>query len=230
MYASSSMGTGARATKKRKYALSDKAPFTKSQTSAIAKIAKKVDLRLAETKSFISTSTRSATSDIWYASNLIYPITENTGNENVIGEKMYITNMKFRVSFVSATARTSTPQFLRVAVVKAKKDFTNSHSAITNTDLIRSPAAAQTADDFIDQHKVIKLKDLCRSFNPQTASGASTFWEFTVPVNRTEYFLIDNGGYFMQGNYYLCLQATDFSGINTCGTFSFTWTVNFKDM
>lgn len=215
--------------KKRKTAPAS-GPFTKTQTSAIARIAKKVDLKLAETKSFISTSTRSATSDSWYASNLIYPISENTGNENVIGEKMYLQNIKVRVSYVSASARGASPQFLRVAVVKAKKDYTNSHALITSSDLVRTPGAAQTIDDFIDEHKVIKFKDFGRAFNPNTSSGGATYWDFTVPINRTEYFLTDNGGYFMHGNYYLMIQATDFSGINTVGTFAFTWTVNFKDM
>jgi len=213
--------------KKRKYSGQGSKTFNKSQTSAIAKIAKKVDLSLAETKSFIGTSSRSGTSDFWYASNLIYPIGQGTLNENIVGEKMYIEKINFRLSWKSSSAL---PVGLRVAVVKAKQNFTNSHASITATDIIRSPASITPLADHLDNHKLIIKKDITRVAHPNTTSGIFEEFVFSVPIKKTEYFLSDNNGYLQFGNYYLLLMGTDGTGIGSVGTWGFTWTVDFKDM
>lgn len=215
---------------KRKYQKTSDTPFSKDQAKAIVRIAKKVDFATAETKSYLGTSARSAVSDFWYASNLTYPIAQGTASTNVLGEKMYITNLKFRIFYLANPSLVGVPQIIRVAVVKAKQDFTNSHSAITAADVIRSPAATNSFPDFLDDHKIKIIRQYSRALNSGNDFPQVTVMELNVPIKRTEYIQVDNGGYFMTGNYYLLLNATDFSGVNTAGTFNFSWTVDFKDM
>jgi len=201
-------------------------------TARVSQIARQSTLRLAETKSPIFTSTRSPSSDFYYASNLIYPITQGTTSESVIGEKMFLKNISIRVLYKSSTSLASPTslQHIRVAVVKSKKDFTNTHSSITTSDIMRTPLASSPIVDTYDNHKVTVLKQYKRTLTPQTASGSQATFDINVPINSNVTFQSDNAGYLKFGNYYLILHATDGSGVNTTGLFVMSWNVNFKDM
>lgn len=216
---------------KRKYTKKSDAPFSKTQVSAIAKIAKKVDLRLAETKSYLGTANFNPVSDLWYAQALSYPIAQGTAAENVIGEKMMFKNIRLRIGYTSGATLSGTPQIIRFAIVKAKQDFTTTRSLVTASDIVRAPTGATGYCDFYDDHKITVLSQFDRAVNPNhTSSGHTTHFEVSVPINKTEYNLQNNAGYLKNGNYYLLMFATDFTGINTTGTWFYSWTVDFKDM
>lgn len=202
--------------------------LTKTQTKAVATIAKKATLKVAETKSYISSSTRSPVSDLYYASNLIYPITQGTTSETVIGEKMFLKNIHIRLFYKTAIGLGAAQQTVRFMVVQAKKDFTNSHGTVSYLDLMRGVGGTPSVD-FPDHHKVTILKKYEMVLNPSTTSGHVFVKDIYVPINANKTFQSDNSGYFKAGNYYLILHASDFSGLNTTGQFSFTWSVNYKD-
>lgn len=202
--------------------------LTKTQSKAVTVLAKKATMRIAETKSFISQSTRSAVSDFYYASNLIYPLSQGTTAETIVGEKIFLKNMHLRVFYKTDAARAASPQTLRIMVVQAKKDLTNTHTSITASDVMRT-GGSTPAVDYPDIHKISVLKKYEMVLNPPTTAGMALVKDIYVPINANKTFQVDNGGYFKMGNYYLILHASDFSGINSTGLFSFTWTVNYKD-
>jgi len=195
----------------------------------VAQIARSVNLRQAETKQFQAASYLNMTSDFWQGVNLIYPMTQGTTSVNVIGEKIHLSSFNFRCLYRTDTARTDSIQYLRVALIKAKKDFTNTSASLSTTDLVKSPTAATPFCDMFDYHKISVIRQYKRVLIPKTTKGYATSFDFNVKVGKNEFFQTDNGGYFKNGNYYLIAMATDGTGINTTGQFIYSYDVNFKD-
>jgi len=203
--------------------------LSKPQVKAVKQIAKKTTLQVAETKVYQNHDQLSLTSDFWQVRNLIYPMSQGTTSVNVIGEKIHLKSINLRCVYRTESARTDQIQFIRCALIKSKHDYTNTSSVVTSTELVKSPTANSPVCDIFDYHKITVLRQYKRVLTPQTTKGAACIFDFNVPINKTEYFQVDNGGYLKYGNYYLVAMATDASGINTCGQFIFNWNVNFKD-
>lgn len=207
------------------------APVTRKE---VAKIARKVTLSAAETKSYIAGYSIIPADNVWNAQNLIFPITQGSSAEAVQGEKMYIKNIRFN-GFVAINnpASTSTTRSCRMVVFATKKPLTNSSAAITATDLVRSGGTANSMCQHIDLHKVDLLYD--RKFTLLQQLGSQTVvkqFSLNIPVNRTVYFESDNAGYLKDKNYYMAVVASDGfggSGATAPAKFEYTWAVNFKD-
>lgn len=198
----------------------------------VARIARNVALKAAETKSFISNvSGGSQTQDAVVATNLIYSIGQGVTAESVIGEKVFIKNIHLKGYFNTDTTNDAACT-LRCALVRTKKALTNSRASITVTDAFRTNVTNEAALGHFDLHKVDVLWDKMYKVGIPNISGLSMTqaFDFNVPINKTHYFDADNSGYFKDKNYYLIVTAyKEKFGTVTPGFMSLQWTVNFKD-
>lgn len=195
----------------------------------VVQIAKRVNIKQAETKQFQATNSYNMTSDSWKGVNLIYPMSQGYASTNLIGEKIFLRSITVKALYITDGARTSSTQYVRLALIKAKKDFTNSSATLTASDIVKTPTAATSYPDIFDTHKISVLRQYKRILHPNTTSGTATSFEFSVPIGKNEYWQSDGAGYLKSGNYYLVLNASDASGINTTGNFFITYSVNFVD-
>lgn len=201
--------------------------LSKAMTKAVTKIVKKVDHKLAETKSFLGTVSLNPISDGWYSQNLIFALSQGVSAETMVGTKLFLKSFHLRVFYETLAARGSSPQLIRVAVIRAPQHL---GSGLLNTsDIVRAPAGATTYQHFIDYHKVSVLKEYKRFINPLTASQQSTGFDIKIPINKTVTFTADNSGYLKDSNYYLVVNASDYSGVNQAGQFQISYEVNFQD-
>lgn len=201
--------------------------LSKAMTKAVTKIVKKVDHKLAETKSYLGTASINPISDGWYSQNLIFALSQGITSTTLVGTKIFLKSFHLRVFYETLAARGSNPQLLRVAIIRAPQHLGSGLQS--NSDIIRTPAGSTTYQHFLDYHKVSVLKEYKRFINPLTASQQSTGFDIKIPINKTVTFASDNGGYLKDANYYIIVNASDYSGVNQPGQFQISYEVNFQD-
>jgi hypothetical protein len=195
----------------------------------VAQIARNVQSRAAETKSYLAARSQSITSDIVYAHNLLYPIPQNTGSTGIVGKQMHVKNIRFRSTFNTGVI-TSAPKSFRVLIVKTKQMLATSTSITSFTNVFRSSGGSVSSSLHVDLNKVSVILDKQVTFNTSISGVIQTrHWNFNVPLNKTIKFDADNSGVPKDANYFLIITGTDYSGINVMGQYFYDWAVNFKD-
>lgn len=209
------------------------AQLSTKQVKAVATIAKKAVLRQAETKSPITNVNITLGDNLVYAQNLIYFIPQGDSSTAVDGAKMNIRNINIRGQLTGYnTSVDNAPITFRVAVVKTKKALTNTNTAITATDVLRSNTSYNASLGHFDLHSVTLLED--KTFSLPTPNIANTAvmkpFDMNIRVNKDEYYDKDNSGYLKGGNYYVIITASRWgAGSVNAGAAYLQWTVNFKD-
>lgn len=219
--------------KRSKVYVNRKTALTASQKAEVSKIAKRVVLRQAETKSYYQSSTNATVFDtVGYARNLIYPIAQGATSETVIGEKLHIKNIRIKGQMLF-NGTTEADKMTRFVIIKSEKDLTNSQASITLSDVFRATSNGSLAPTVSspDLHKI----DLFYDSGPiRVVKSYATHLpiypiDINVNIDKTEYFDGDNSGNLKGGNYYFVFTAYDGSTANMANI-AFDWTVNYKDL
>lgn len=197
----------------------------------VAKIARAVTLRTSETKSYYSTYTTSPLDDNYVAQNLIYPISQGAGSENIVGEKMFLKNIRLKGFMqINQPNATTTTRCARIIVFATKKQLTNSQTIITDTDLVRTGGASSSLCEHVDLHKVDLLYDNTWTLTQNLANQIETIpFNINIPINKTVYFDADNSGYLKNKNYYVAFCGRDGGLTSNPVLFVHNYAVNFKD-
>jgi len=203
----------------------------------VAAIARRVTMKAAETKSYLQNSFLDPVDDLIGCQNLIYPISQGTGAGSIIGEKLYIKNIRIKGRLYSNTATNKNSKLCRIIVFRTKKQLTNtSTNSILSSDLFQNSVGGLAAKGHVDLHKVQLLVDKTFTIHMDLGDVTGTAgyrkqipWEINVPVNRTEYFDQDNSGYLKSSNIYLAYTASDGSATLNPAVCEYSWAVNFKD-
>lgn len=211
-----------------------KKPKMDSQT--VAKIAKKVVMKAAETKSSLTNYGINPLDGIWNAVNLSFPIGQGDTAEDVIGEKIFLKSINLRISVFTQNNNAGTTSIGRVVVFRSKSQICTSSTAVlttSTTELTRSPvntSAPHTAH--IDLHKVDLLFDQSFTLTPQVANTQTIqhTMNAVIPIGKTHYFDSDNSGLFKDKQYYL--GVVGYNGILVSSPLGFTAScaMNFKDL
>lgn len=220
-----------KANKKRRYTFRKKrTTTTKMSTAMVARIAKSVSLRAAETKSFLGNlSSTNQGDDVCRVWNLNYPITQGVTSTNVLGEKIHLTNIRIQGLLRSNVASSEATRIVRMLVFRTKKQLASTTAVdITATDLYRSNVNVCSAQ--VDLHKVDLLHDQYIKLQP-TIEGKTVQTNFVIniPINKTEYFDEDNSGFFKNKSYYLAFHHYDGNAITPPSQMYCTYALNFKD-
>lgn len=197
----------------------------------VATIAKKVVMKSAETKSFLGNSGTIAPLDtIYNVQNLIFPIAQGLSAENIIGEKLHILNMRIRLNMFTTNNSNNITKYARVVCFAIKKPLTNTNTTITASEIFRVPLGANPTQHHVDLHKVDLLYDNVFTLVPQVAAQTvQRFVQIPININKSVTFESDNSGYLKNKNYYLAVMGQDGSSISSPVTFTYTYSVNFKD-
>lgn len=220
----------------RKRTMSAKVPPTpkksKLDQQQVAKIAKKVVMRAAETKSSLTSYAVTPLDAIWSVSNLSFPIGQGDTAEDVIGEKIMMKSINIRGNIYTQNNNAGTTTLCRVVVFRSKQNLTTSSASITATDLVRATAAGNPQQHHIDLHKVDLLYDTSFALTPQVGNSQVIQQPFVIniPINKTHYFDSDNSGLFKDKQYYLGFVGYNGIVVSSPAGCTFTAAVNFKDL
>lgn len=199
---------------------------------------KKVVHKDAETKSPITNNGVSGVllfPDLVYAQNLNHFIAQGLTAETIIGEKIFIKNIRakllmFALNSVSAGQTDTT---FRVAFIRTKQPLTSTNTNITTVDVFRNNPQAVASQGHLDLHKVDVLYDKTFHFGqPNQANVLQTKEvEVVLNINKTHYFDTDNGGYLKDKNYYMIYTAHkgDLTVATNCAALRAVWAINLKD-
>lgn len=204
----------------------------KLDSKEVTKIAKKVVMRAAETKSSLTNYNTTPVDGVWSASNLTFPIGQGSTAEDVVGEKIFIKSINVRGNIYLQNANNGATTITRLVVFRSKQNLTTGTAAITSTDLVRSPVATNPQQHHIDLHKVDLLYDTTFSLTPEIANAQvmQQPFSFTIPVNKTHYFDSDNSGLLKDKQYYMAFVGYNGIIVSSPAGCTFTVAVNFKDM
>lgn len=219
----------AKGTKRRMFRKTRKVPvYTASQ---VARIARSVTLKTAETKSKLDNYAATNLGDnAVRAWNLTYPLSQGVTSESVLGEKINLKNIRIMgFSRVNSGSGNNNTKIVRLIIFKATKQLASSTPInITPTDLYRNNVTPP--QNHVDLHKVDLLYDKMLTLTPSLASQETIVpWTINIPLNRTEYFDSDNSGFFKNKNYYLAIHHYDGNGVYVPTLHQFTVGINFKD-
>lgn len=219
--------------------------LTKKQKQDVAKIAKKVTLRTAETKSAPNyNSMTPSAGDTVQVQNLNYFMGQGTTDQTYTGTEIFVKNMNIQMQVrrngsASFGATFNDSVIARVIVFATKKALTNTTTSITASDLFRDDGygsyRAQLVYPDLDKVKVLYDRKINISSPVATSTTVAspsneTVFGINLPINRKKIFDNDNSGYFKDANYYLAVVYTDSVGIPSYVTFRYNWVVNFKDL
>lgn len=202
-------------------------------TQDVVRIAKSVVHRSAETKSYVRYVSATPLDNVCYAINVIGRIGQGNSSETVIGEKMYMKNLRVR-GFTYSNNATFTTKQLRILVIRTKQQLTTTEAVISGlTDVFRTGTTTLTPVAHIDLHKSDVLYDNIWSITPRTGSVTPNTetvpFEFNVPINRTEYFDSDNGTYLKDKTYYILVCPYESSGVTNPLGVQIAYATNWKD-
>lgn len=210
-----------------------KAALTKKQQSAVAAIAKKTVFKQAETKSYIAYRNMAPFDSAYAVLRLNWPIANGTGDVAIIGEKMHLTNIRFRCNIYKTNLTNNVTRLCRLLVIRSKQNLGSgtSPTVITTTDVMRNPTNSKVTLDHVDLHKVDLLYDktLTIDKNVETGINLQRPFEFNIPINRDEY-LDPSTGNLKHGDYYIVYASYDGSLTSSPTGFDFTYALNFKDL
>lgn len=220
--------------RKRRYSKKTvKGPLSKAQAKAVARIAKKVDLKENEHKSmFISINGSNMFDSLVYAKALNFAAAQGTGSEQYVGEKIFLKNFHLK-GHASFTKAGDPAVIFRCLVIRStNKILTNSSTAITYSDVFRSGSSNSNFPSclHVDLHKVDLLYDsgpkvFNRNYSAQVPKYA---FDIKIPINATRTWTADNSGYFKGGDYYFIMMTEDSSG-DWAGNINYDYTMNFSD-
>lgn len=218
---------------------------TKLETK-IAKIAKSVVMKEAETFSPINSFEWSNNTGQITAQNLLFFMQNGDSSITFRGEKVFFKNIRMKIRVLyrgAATAATvyNTPRVVRLMVFKTKDALTNTSTNIARSSLFRAETGTVNnlfaTTSHVDLHKVTLLHDSLVTFDgrditPTTTAGNDVIKavELNIPLNKIEYFDADNGGYLKGGNYYFAMVFDDQQATINGITISCTYAVNLKDL
>lgn len=196
-------------------------------------VVKSVLNREIETKSAMVRITGLAlTEGLTYASNVCSAITQGTTADQVVGEKLFLKNINFKMNLKTNSA--AVPKALRVLIVSSKDKLqnTNAFALIANSSIWRAgvlPADLTLAHP--DLHKLDVHYDHTFTFNPSlSASDAQRRdLQIRVPFNRSMYIEADNGLYFKNKNIYMVCTAYQSGGLNVPVELDTVCAINFRD-
>lgn len=214
--------------------------------SKIAKIAKSVVMKEAETFSPINSFEWSNNATQITAQNLLFFMQNGDSSITFRGEKVFLKNIRMKVRVFyngSATAATvyNTPRVVRLMVFKTKDALTNTSTNIARSSLFRAESGTVNnlfaSTGHVDLHKVTLYHDQVivfdgRDITPTTTAGNGLIKpvDINIPLNKIEYFDADNGGYLKGGNYYFAMVFDDQTATINGITISCTYAVNLKDL
>lgn len=216
------------------------------KAAELKQIVKKVVMKTAETKSFLQSSSMSLAANSPRVENICSIITQGTGGTNVLGEKMFIENIRYRGilqwSGSLFVGTSNTPRIVRMVVFHSKEKLTTSQTSLTVAQLFRqdhsgAPDTGNLATKgHIDLHAVTLLHDQqivieSRDLGTTAAVADQIYpWSFNIPIKKTKYVERDNGNYFKDGAFYFAAVFDDIIA-STAGaiTLNYTFAVNFKD-
>lgn len=235
---------------KRKYTTVTKVtPKKKSKMDAkMAKIAKSVVLRQAETISPINNFEFSPNYNELATRNLNYFVSQGDTSYQIHGEKVMLKNIHMKVRLfwnggisVGVTVGNS-DRIIRVLVYKTKTPLTSSYgSSITKSEVFRQESGTTSTllatTGHVDLRKVTLLYDKSITFRARdmittaNVSGMLKDLDINIPLNKVEYFDGDTSGYFKTGNYYFSVIYDDTIASSLAGfTVSCQYAMNVKDL
>lgn len=205
---------------------------SKLTAARVRRIAKSVLLKSAETKSYVAEYTTNVSDNAAAAINLNFALAVGDGNENRIGTKIHITNIRVR-GLVYSNNATTTTKIARVLLIKTSEALTNTtNTAITNSLVFRTGTTGVVSNAHVDMKKVTLLHDERMEMTPTYgAVSPQTMlmpYDFNIVLNKPEVYKSDAAGYLKNGNYYLILVAYDGS-TGACIGFNNAVSINFKD-
>lgn len=208
----------------------------KIDLSAFNKQVKKVIHKQSETKSYLdNVSGQNLYNDFVYAQNLNYGISQGVNSEQIIGEKLFVKNIRVKgqVTSLCGTTPSNGQLAYRVLIVRTKKALTSSWSAVTFSDIFRGSTTAVASRAMVDLHKVDVIYDKTKIIGQPNNSAVAmmSHVDFNIKINKNHFCDQDNSGYFKDKNYYLIITAhkEDSGVLANVGYLRATWTVNFKD-
>lgn len=211
------------------------------------KIAKRVVLKLAETRSPIfSRDYTLGAPDVVYAWNLNYFMSQGDTGYQFTGEKVLIKNIHLMANMVyngnanTAGSYYNYPRFLRLSIVKTKDALTATTGSVTASQVFRQETGTLgtflASTGHIDLHKVKLIYDKKFTFDARDQGTTSAVThrlksiDVNIPINKTEFFDGDTTGYFKSGNYYAIWTYEDPLGATNGFYVRGVWSVNVKDM
>lgn len=211
------------------------AGLTKTQSKAVATIAKKAVMKVAETKSYLNTAnSTNLTEDTVYAWNLMSGIPQGDDDDDRIGNKIMISNiyMKFQLYAYNNVTLGRGDRHFRLMLIKSKTPLTSSYTTITASDVFRS--GTTTNMNFIgfpDRNKITVLYDkVIKVENRITDADNCGSHTINLKVNKTEFFETNSSLYLKNGNYYLIVVGGSGTGSPSNTSFiRFNYAINFKD-
>lgn len=221
-------------------------PKKKDSVQKIRAIVKKQIMKTAETKSFLYSSSMSLAHNAPRVENICSLVTQGSGATNVLGEKMFIENIRYRGALIWSGAlfvgTSNTPRIVRMVVFWSKEKLTTTQANLTIAQLFRQDhsGAADTTNlatkAHIDLHAVKLLYDKQHTIENRDQGTAAAVadklypFAFNVPVKQMKYVERDNGNYFKDGAFYFAAVFDD-TIASTAGaiTLNYTVAVNFKD-
>jgi len=211
-----------------------KTTLSKTAAKDVAKIARSVVQKAAESKSYYTNWTQLFYDNLLVGVNPCYNLTQSSSAETVIGEKIRLKNIQVSgFVYTSIAAGYLNSAMVRIMVIHARdKLFTGNQNTVTSASVFRSGGSGFLPVDAIDQHKVTVLADHKMTIDPDIAAQTKHMpFMITVPINKTETFDSDSSGYFKNGQYFVLTTIYDGrgSGSNFWGS-KMNTAVNFTDI
>lgn len=208
---------------------------SKLTAQAVAKIARAVTMKAAETKSYITSVADTVTDNVYRTVCVNYGIGQGAASEQKLGEKIFVKNLRIKgkVFQTSSGGASMLQRIGRIVVFRSKKNLATSNPAtLTRSDLMRTGGASYISADHVDLHKVNLLYDQTFLFPLQNATDQYTnhLIDINIPINKTCYFDSDTtNNYFKNEDIYIAYAIYTNGGITTPGTYIFNYSLNFKD-
>lgn len=208
--------------------------LSKTQAKSVATIAKKVTMKAAETKSaFRSIASANMYDGLIYARNLCYFMSQGTGSELYIGEKIWLKNihLKGQLAFTNLTDGISSTY--RLLVVRSNNIWTNSVTNPTYTDIFRGSSSNSVYGSALhtDNHKITVIYDSGAKVAPKNFKDniSKAVFDINLNISKSHFWTADGSGSFKNGDYFLVYMAENGPATGNIATILFDYTVNFKD-
>lgn len=197
---------------------------------SIARTAAKQELnKVVESKSQLETWTTLFDDNLVTSVNPFYLLSQGTTSETIIGEKIFVKNIKVGGFLYQYNSVSSTEQLMyRFLLVKARdKLHTGAQSTITATNVFRSGTGFNTIDP-VDMHKVTVLFDHRGTWTPSIQQKCCKPFSFSHTFDQNMTFDADGSGYFKNGQIFFIAIVYDSRGALNWAA-KFNTVINYKD-
>lgn len=215
-----------------------KAPLSQDQAKAVVKLAQKATMKLAETKSGITSQTYTPIADTITVQNLNYFMNQGDQANQYNGEKVFLKNIRIKGLLQHNTNTLgggASGAAMRLVVFKSKETITSTYANnVSYSKLFRGDGATDylAFRAHVDLHHITLLHDQLYTFSSVDSEGLTNVKQvdINVPINKTEYYDAENSGVYKRGNYYMALVPYK-SSVNSIPIAAvMTWAVNVKDI